>query len=561
MVDKALIGDPKTYYERRRSQLEIERETFITHYKELAEFIKPRRGRFFVSDRNKGDKRYNSIINSRATQAHRIATSGMLAGTISPSRPWFSLRTSDEDLNNRHDVKTWLYNVERLLRAILNQSNFYGMASTLLSELLLFGTGCMTHVDDFKDVARFYTHTAGSYMIDQNDRFEVNTIMRDFEWSVQQIVKKFGYENVPFFIKERWDRGEYSSWYRVFHLIEPNELYDARSPLARNKRFKSVYWCSGTDGQHRDEFAVLSESGHDSFPAYAPRWDLTGEDIYGTDCPAMTALGDIKHLQIEEKRKLQAIEKMVNPPYHGPASLKNVPIDSLPGGKTVYDGTSDHKLEPLHKVDPKLQEMRIDIDAVERRIDTAFFVDLFLAISHMEGIQPRNQLDIMQRNEERLLQLGPVLEHIQSEFLDPLVERLFEQVVAADIMPQPPEDLQGEKLQVRYISTLAMAQRAVATQSIDRLAAFAGSMAEAWPDALRKFDAMQAVDEYAQAIGSPPSLIVPDEAVQEQMAAERQQQQAAQALEMAQSGANAAKMLGDAKLSDDSLLSEMVGGQ
>ena len=220
----------------------------------------------------------------------------------------------------------------------------------------------------------------------------------------------------------------------------------------------------------------------------------------------MTALGDIKGLQIEEKRKAQGIDKMVNPPLHGPSSIRNSPVNSLPGGLTVYDtAVGENRLETLYTVNPQLQELRLDIDAVERRIDQAFFVDLFLAISQMEGIQPRNELDLLQRNEERLLMLGPILERLQNEFLDPLIDRTFNQAVRANILPDIPASLDGAPLRVKYISTLAMAQRAVATQSIDRLVAVASGMAAGgWPDALKKVNAVEAIDEYAKAIGTPP---------------------------------------------------------
>ncbi len=554
--------DPKTYYNRRKSALKLELETFISHYKELAEFIKPRRGRFLITDRNKGDKRYGSIINSKATQALRVATSGMLAGTMSPTRPWFSLETHDPDMMEHQPVKEWLFRVERLMRQILASSNFYGQASTLLGELLLFGTGAMSHVDDYDDVARFYTHTAGSYMISQNDRFEVDTMIREFEWTVKQIVDKFGLENVSAFTKGAYDRGNYETWVPVCHIIEPNKQYDHRSKLAKNKKFASVYWEPGSENRTADMDKLLSISGYDEFPVYVPRWDVTGEDIYGTDCPGMIALGDVKGLQVEEKRKAQGIDKLVNPPLHGPAGIRGVPIESLPGGSTLYDATGDFHLKPLYEVRLPLQELRLDIDAVERRIGEAFFVDLFFAISQMEGIQPRNQLDIMQRNEERLLQLGPVLEHIQSEFADPLINRTFNQCVRAGILPPAPEELAGSELRVKYISTLAMAQRAVATQSIDRLAAFTGNLLQlGFQGAGKKFDANQAIDEYAQAIGSPPSLVVPDDVVQQQEAAESQKQELADTLAMGQQAANAAKMASDAKTGDKNVLTDLTGAQ
>jgi hypothetical protein len=546
----------RDFYNRRLAAMQIERETFISHYKELAQYIQPRRGRFFISDRNKGDKRHQSIINSKATQAHGIARSGMLAGTMSPTRPWFALETQDPELMEFGPVKDWMFDVELILREIFNTSNYYNMAPVLLGELLLFGTGAMSHVNDFRDVARFFTHTAGSYYISQNERFLVDTFAREFEWTVSQIVGAFGLENVSTSVKTAWDQGNYDQWFPITHFVDVNPDHRPSSALSKFKPVRSVVYEPGNTGADKDK--VLSEKGFDEFPVYTPRWDVTGEDIYGTNCPAMTALGDIKGLQIEEKRKAQAIDKMVNPPLSGPPSLKNVNVSSLPGGLNVYDGgEARQELRPLYTVNPALQELRADIAAVEDRIDKAFFVDMFLAISNIEGIQPRNQLDLMQRNEERLLQLGPVLERLQGEWLNQMIDRTFNQAMRAGILPTPPQELQGSPLKIRYISTLAMAQRAVATQSLERVAGFVGSMAELKPEVLDKFDADQAVDEYARAVGVPPRVIVPDDQVAQERAERQQQQELATALESAQSAANTAKLAGDTKTGEQNLLTEL----
>lgn len=518
--------------ERRKGAMKSEQSSFISHWKELAEFIRPRRGRFFTQDRNRGDKRFSSIINSKATQAHRTASAGLLAGTMSPARPWFALQTLDPDMMEREPVQVWCWKVAALIRDILNAGNFYNMAPTLLSELLLFGTGAMTHVEDFDDVARFYTHTIGSYMIGQDDKLKVNTLVREFDWTVGQIVSAFGGKDSESmkkfspFVQNAYAQGNYDQWTQVTHFIDPNPGTNASRKLAKYKPFRSCYYEPGN--ADRDMF--LSESGFDQFPAYCPRWDVTGEDIYGTDCPAMTALGDIKGLQIEEKRKAQAIDKMVNPPLKGPASLKNVPISSLPGGINIYDMDNGKEgLSTVYQVNPNLGELRLDINAVERRIDNAFYVDLWLAISTMEGIQPKNQYELMQRNEERLLQLGPVLERLHGELLGGVIGRVFAQCVAAKILPPAPPEMAGKPLKVNYISSLALAQRAVATGSIDRMFAFAGGLAKSgFPQVIDKLDADQAIDEYAKATGVSPRIIVPDDQVamvRKQRAAEAQQQQ------------------------------------
>ncbi len=519
------------YFLGRLAALKKERQSFIKHYKVLAEFIQPRRGRFLTSDRNVGGARHAKIVNSRGTQAHGIARSGMFAGVMSPSRPWFSLRVLDDpDLMEFQPVKVWLHDVELLMREVFSRGNLYNMAPVMLGELLLFGTGCMTHVDDFLHLARFYTHTAGSYLIGQNSRFQVDTLAREFEMTTGQMIEEFGEENVSQTVKTQYTNGDYDIWHPVAHFIEPNPDADPSKLGSRFKAFRSVKYEPGNiQSAGKEKGMFLSRRGFDRFPAYVPRWDLTGEDIYGTNCPAMVALGDIKGLQTEERRKAQGIDKMVNPPLKGPASLRNVPVASIPGGLTIYDmGTGTEKLEPIYKVVPQLQELTEDIRKVERRIDEAFYVDMFLAISTMEGIQPKNQLELAQRNEERLLQLGPVLERVHGEFLDGLIDRTFDQMVEADLLLPAPEELQGMSLKVEYISSLAMAQRAVATGSIDRFFAFIGSLREmGYEQALDKGDADQGIDDYAALIGVPPRLVVPDGAVEEvrrEREAERQRQ-------------------------------------
>lgn len=557
MADQTL----RERFERRKADLKRERQSFDEHYKELAQFVQPRRGRFFTQDRNRGGDRYNAIINSRATQAHRVARAGLLAGSMSPAAKWFELGTFDKDLNKRQPVREWFYHAREVLLEIFAASNMYSAASTTLGELILFATGCELHVDDFEDVARFYPLTVGSYWIAQDERQVVNTLVREWEMTASQMVARWGKDKVSRPVREAYDKGNYDAWFPVTHIIEPNVEYRDGNKLAKFKKFRSCYYEPG----NTEKEALLNDSGFDSFPVYAPRWDTTGEDVYGTDCPGMVALGDVKGLQIEERRKAQAIDMMVRPPLTGPASVRNVPIDGLPGGVTIYDGGGNgQKLEPLYQVQPRLQEMRIDIQAVEQRIDHAFYVHLFRAISDMQGVQPRNQLELQKREQERLLELGPALEHLHAEYLAKKVTRTFEQAAKAGIFRPAPPELQGRAINVKFISTLAMAQRSVAAGAIERLATFVAGLVPFAPGAAQKFDVDDAVETYAEVIGAPPALLVSDEDVAAIRQAEMERAQAAQqaavmgaAADAAQKGAGAAKALGETQAGGDTLLSRV----
>jgi hypothetical protein len=314
---------------------------------------------------------------------------------------------------------------------------------------------------------------------------------------------------------------------------------------------------------------MLRQSGFDEFPAMAPRWDVTGEDIYGTDCPGMTSLGDVKALQIEEKRKAQAIDKMSNPPLSGPATLRNVPVSSLPGGLTIYDQGERQALAPVYQVDPRIQELMLDIQRTEQRIERAFYADLFLMLS-MSDRRQITAREVEERHEEKLLMLGPVLERLHNELLDPLIDRTFAVMLRAStdgngrwldraVIPEPPQELRGVDLKVEYISILAQAQKAVGTVGIERIAGFVGGIAALNPEVVDKLDLDQMVDDYGELTGVSPKLVRPDDDVVARRAQRAKQLAAQQAIAQAQPMAETAKTLTEAKPDGEDMLSQLTG--
>jgi len=557
MAEKLLQSDKlkdRDHLDHRFGEMQREYQTFEPHYKDLSEFVDPRRGRFFVEDRNRGGKRHKNIINNTATFALAKATAGLLAGAVSPSRPWFAYDMMDKDILRDPEIKVWIELLRKIVLLIMNKSNFYNMAPTMLRELILFGTGCMTHVDDFDDVARFYTHTVGSYYISQNSRKIVDGLARKFQMTAYQMVQQFGIGNVSIAVRNNFNNHNKGSWHTVRHLIELNPFRDEERGQMSSEfmRYRSVYWEQG------QKHTFLQKKGFKGFPGYVPRWEVTGEDIYGTSCPGMTILGDVRQLQGQERELAKGIAKNVTPVLQGPPSLKNQPIRNLPGG-VIINTSTNNKLETVYDVDPRVSEMMVSIQSTEGRIKDGMYLDLFMAITEMDGIQPKNQLQLSQVNAERMLQLGPVLEQVHGEWLSRVVDRVTNQVLDAGIMPDAPEKLQGRPLDIEFISALAMAQKSVATGAIERTIGFAAEMGAGGLDVSNKIDADFALDEYSSLVGAPPRMIVPTTEAVRLRQETLQQQQQQQQLEMAGQAANIAKMASDAKLGDDNVLSSAIG--
>ena len=524
----------------RKSALWNERSSWITHWREISDYQQPRAGRFVVTDRNRGDKRANHILDNTAVFGARTLAAGLMSGVTSPARPWFRLEIKDKDLMESGPVKTWLHDTAALLRAIFASSNTYRSLHTIYEELGLFGTGCSIVLPDFDNVIHHYPLTVGEYALATNSKGEVDTLCREFQLTVGQMVEQFGRNACSQAVKNLFDRGNYDAWVDTVHMIEPRKARDLTKRDGRNMRVASIYLEPGKENW--DQF--LSESGFERFPALAPRWVVTGNDVYGTS-PGMECLGDVKQLQHQQLRKGQAIDYQVNPPLQVPTKYKEATKARLPGGVFYVDSMGQNNgVRSAFEVQLNLQHLMLDIQDVRERIRSAYYADLFLMLANdnRSGI---TATEVAERHEEKLLMLGPVLERLHNELLSPLIDIAFDYASRAGILPPPPEELQGMDLSVEFISVLAQAQRAVATQGMDRLLGTVSQMAAAKPEVLDKIDFDQVVDNYGEAYGVDPKIIVPDD----QVAALRQQR--AQQMAAQQAAATAPQVVESAKTASE----------
>lgn len=526
------------YHRRRLEELKKVRQPYESQWREQAEFIEPTRLRLTTADGKPLSR--SKIIDSTATFALRTLQSGMHSGITSPARPWFRLTTDDPDLKDFAPVKEYLSVVEQRMREVFQGSNLYTAFHTGYGDLGQFGQSLGILVDDDDDTIRMQQLLHGRFWIARDEKGRVTTLYREFRWSVQRIVGKFGYARCSQTIKTAYDGGKYDDVFTICHAIEPRLSRDPSKIDKANKPFLSNYW----EDQGR-EIDLLEESGFDENPLIGPAWELAGDDHYAT-CPGEIALGDIKMLQKEQTRKLEGIDKLVRPPMTGPTSMRNNPASLLPGAITYADDPTGKGFRQAMEVQLRLSELAQDIRETQERIRQSFYADLFLMLSNMEGIQPRNQFEIAERKEEKLLALGPVLENIYNGQLEPVIDRTYAIMNRRRLLPPPPPDLQNQELKIEYISMLAQAQKAVATGGIERGLAFVGQLAAVKPDVLDKIDGDETVDVYFDMLGVPPSIVVPDDEVAKTREARQKRQQMAENAEMMATAAPAVKQSADA---------------
>jgi hypothetical protein len=549
-----------TRYLKRFNALKTQRATWEAHWKDLGNYLLPRRVQWNISDHNNGRKVNENIINSTPLLASRTLSAGMMAGITSPARPWFRLSPPEPSLAEVPEVRSWLNQVEERIREAIAKSNIYNVLPSQYQDLGVFGVSPIIVDEDDEDGIRAYVIPMGTYVLATSARQRVDTLYREFKYSVGNLVEKFKRANCSQRVLEQYDRGELDVEVEVLHIIEPNRERDPSRKDYKGKPWSSC-WMEKSVSATEDKF--LRESGYDEFPVMAPRWDVTGQDVYGR-CPGMDALGDAKALQLLEKRKLQMVDKIVTPPVNVPSSMRHSGVSLLPGAPNYVDGISGGlKVEPAIVIDSRAIEVaEASISKYEERINAAFYADLWLMLAQSDRRQI-TATEVEERHEEKMLQLGPVLERLQDELLDPLIDRIFGILLRRGELPQPPEAIQGADLRVEYISIMAQAQKLLSTAGIERLAGFVGNLVGASPEALDKLNVDEVIDEYGSALGVKPDLVRSDEEVaviRKQRAQQQQMAQAAEAAKTMQTAAQGAKTMSETDTSGSNALTQMLSG-
>lgn len=515
-----------------RSQLYLERSSWLPHWRDISNLLHPRRFRFTISEANRGERKNNQIIDNTAATSSRTLRSGMVGGITSPARPWFRVGVSDPQLREVESVRDWLHEVTALMQAFLLRSNYYNVKPLVYGDMGDFGTGVYSIEEDFENVIHCTSFPVGSYMLGKDAKGRVNTFVRDFRMTISQVVEMFAqrdpdtqkiknWDNFSIFVKNEWDLGNFHSWVDIAHIIKPNRQFDPNRLESKFKKYESTYWERGGNSNAQtntisasDVDKYLRESGFDMFPILAPRWEITGEDVYGTNCPGMISLGDNKQLHWLEKKIQKAIDKMIDPPTQAPTSLKGQKASILPGDITYVDvPQGQHGITPIHEVQFRVDIAEAKQEQIRSRIKKAFYEDLFLFITQDVRNDRATAFEIQAGAQERLIVLGPVLEQLNQDDLDPTIDILFDIMNRQGLLPEAPEELQGERLKIEYISVMAQAQKSTDLGSIERFTNFVVSLAAVDSTVLHKVDFDQAVDEYGDAIGISPKVIRSDDEV------------------------------------------------
>jgi hypothetical protein len=512
-------------------------------HKEISNFVAVGRGRYIDDGRATYQKPIGveKMPNPSPARALGVMGAGLHGGLSSPSRPWFQLQLQDPGMQSFNIFRNYMDDVETALYSILKNSNFYKVIHNLYEETGGFGQGCLIVEDDDDKVVRFAYLTNGDFRFAVTPGGLVHTMAREIKMQRFQIAETFGLKNCSVNFKNSFQKDPYQ-WDSVYHLIEPNYNRDPAKIDNRNMAFRSIY-CEKNTGDDLETY--LSYGGYQEMPAVIPRWHSLSNEAYGWG-PGLLALGISKGLQVYELNALDLTDKANNPPMGIPPSMLNEALDLSAGAKNVDTSKDGKGVRPLFEVNlAALDRLEAKIKTMEYRIQQIFFNDLFLLIASEEAGK-MTATEVLSRNEEKMLMLGPVIENQLHEGLDPILTRVLNIAMRAGAVPPPPPELQTANYKIEYISVLAQAQKLMMSQGMLSYLAVNERIFPIDPLSMYKTDWDEYLDQYGSMVGMQSKVLRDKRQVQKMRdAAAQQAAQAAQQQQVAQ-GAAVMKDLGQA---------------
>lgn len=528
----------KKFFEQRRAELDAPFNEIKADLQELADYFYPRSVRFLAKNVNKTNKRRNKkILDSTPITAVRNFSSGMMSGATSPAQNWFKFKIRNYNMENDYEVKSWCAQVEKLMRDAFNASKIYTKLPIIYKQLGVFGFAALSLESDFDDIFVCKVLPIGSYRYAKNYKGQVDTFVREYSETAKNIVEQFGEDNVSDAVKNA-NKENPQGYFELIHFVMPNPNFDTTKVWAKNKKYISVYYEKGST-----ENKFLSESGFDKFPYVVFEAETNGEDVYPSDCPGINALPDVKQLFEMIKEYAKAIKKIVSPPLKGPAKYKDRTISTLPEAYTPDADDGGEGVRPVHEVNPRILELSQQIETMKNTVKEHFYNDLFAMILNTAE-RGRTATEVNELKEEKMVLVSPLLEQIHTG-LDLIHCWCFEEFLRVDILPEPPEQIQGGELEIEFVSTLAQAQKVQKIASMERFSTFTINLANTLDPMLRgKINGSKMIDDYADFANIDPSQINPTEYVEQMRAVQEQKQQQQEQLAAIQQGTEMIKNMG-----------------
>lgn len=525
---------PYEYVKKRQAAMGSSRGTWEDHWQEILDYVMPRKADV-TTVRSKGEKRTEVLFDSTAIMANTLLAASLQGTLTSPSLPWFNLKLRNKDLMMSRDVQVWLEDAGRRMYDTFNDSNFNTEVHEMYLDLTSIGTGCLfveEGNEGFVDEGiHFNTLHINEYYVSENVNGFVDTVYRKYKLTARQAVQEFGEDNVGEKILEA-AATKPEKQFTFIHAVEPSKDYGrATGKIETKLDYHSCHVCEETK-------MVMRTGGYHEFPYLVPRWSKATGETYGRS-PSYNALPDIKTLNKAVEIGLKAWAKAIDPPLLVQDDGVIGRVRTTPAGITVI--RNDGAIKPL-QIGNNWQITDMKEGQLRTAIRQAYYSDQLQLQDgpQMTATEVQVRYELMQRL------LGPTLGRFQSEFLNPLIERVFGIMLRAGAFMELPEAMVEMEMDIEYVGPLARSQRMEEAQAIDRLYQLAMNIGQVDPTIMDNLDHDEALRMRSTLLGVPKTVLRDPQEVEDMREQRAMQQQAQQQAMMQQQVAETAKTQGEA---------------
>jgi hypothetical protein len=501
-------------------------------WQQIADVVLPQQDSFNTSW-SPGQRRTDpQIFDSTALEANERLATRMHEALTSPATMWFYLAFQDPQINQDDAAREWLDECSRRLRTAIRASNFDMIMGQAYLDLGALGSaivGADERIPDYpspSDDTRFHGFTFRNYFLGNVGVAEdangiVDEVFSKFDMTAEQWVQKFA-ENAPKRALQAMADGDPDKVI-IALVCRFRRALPAKptGPQPPNERPWAEVWIDYSSKELVDDNGTYEQA------VYTIRWRKKSQDIMGYG-PGERALPTIMTLNTAERLELAAWAKAIDPPIKTTANNIMGDLQIKAKGLTVV-----RKMDEIEQWDirPDLQHHMIQTEDKRYQIREIFRY-------HSLELPPREQVgemtayEVSKRVEQVYRALGPTVVQMQADLLNPMLQRLFGIMIRKNAMPPIPAALRNVQVQVNYVGAMALAQRAVELESIDRFVADALALAQSGQPQATDIVDFDKTQRYKAEVMGVPAVVTRSQAevdeiraAREQMLQQQQQQQ------------------------------------
>lgn len=359
-----------------------------------------------------------TLFDATASDASDNLAASIYTLLTPPESMWLSL-IPESDLSPDADYAT------RVLRANLNDSNFYTTIHQCYMDLVVLGTACLFMAESPIGASSAFTFTS----IPMSDiAILPNAVFHTTSMSAREVLEK------------------YPTWTPPANLRDTIKR-DPETPLKLVQSLVGSEFTAWLDVGGDIENNIVSTGTFETNPYIIFRWSLASGELYGRG-PVLRALPDIKTankvVELVLKNATIAVSGIWQADDDGVINLNNI---NLTPGAIIPKAVGSSGLTPL-KCGADFDVSQLILKDLRERIRHALLADRLGLLSDKE----MTATEIMARNADMMRILGATYGRLLHEFIRPLCDRGLQILARRGVIE--PIRLNGDA-ELKYIAPIA----------------------------------------------------------------------------------------------------------